>query len=141
MFEEAADSDEVLIAFHDGFVLLVRELVPWHIHRNLFIACPSPQLSEDGPVLRLRPWFDSSFSQCFRLIGDHQVHVEINGVAETLAPRAGAEGIIEREQPRLRLLVPYLAAAAFKPTREAELFRFFALARNCLEDCFSRLPI
>ena len=61
-----------------------------------------------------------SFS-VFDLVRNHQIKIEIDGVAEALAARAGSVGIVEREQPRLRLLVAQVAVLAFKALREAQV--------------------
>src|SRR5882724_8544582 len=141
MSEEATDTHEVVVALHHRFVLLMRELKPRNVYGNLLLARPAPQLSEQRAILGLRPWLDSTLGECLRLVGDHQVHVEINGVAESLAARAGAERIVEREEPRLRFFVANLAAAALEATGEAQLTRYLAVAGHGLEDGFASLTI
>ena len=54
----------------------------------------------------------------FVAIGHDEVHVELDDVAEAMARRAGAERVVEREQPRLRIFVGDAAAAALEPLAE-----------------------
>ena len=58
-----------------------------------------------------------------RLVGNHQVHVVIDGVAEALAALAGAVGIVEAEQARLGLDEFLAAALAGELLVEADAFR------------------
>ena len=81
------------------------------------------EFGEQRAVFRLGPGLDRAFVQRLRLVGNHQVEIEINGVAEALAARAGAVGIVEGEQPRLGLLVAQIAVLAFKALGKAELLR------------------
>ena len=53
----------------------------------------------------------------FRRIGHDQVHVQLDDVAEAVADRAGAERVVEREQPRLRHLVLEVAARGTRTAR------------------------
>ena len=92
-------------------------------------------------VLGLGPRLDRAFGQRQRLVRNHQVQIEIDGVAEALAARARAERIVEREQPRLRLFVADVALLALEALREAELLCSFAFARRSLEQHFARFAI
>ena len=60
------------------------------------------QLGELRAVVRLAPRLDRVLLDRLRRIGHDQIHVELDDVAEAVADSAGAERIVEREQPRLR---------------------------------------
>ena len=61
-------------------------------------------LKQDA-VARLGPRLDGAVVERLAGIGDDEIEIEIDGVAEALAARAGAVGIVEGEQARLGLLV------------------------------------
>ncbi len=75
------------------------------------------------------------------LVRNHQVQVEVDGVAEALAAGTRSKGIVKREQPRLRFVVANVAVLALKALREAQLLCRFAVARRRLKQHFSRLAI
>ena len=54
------------------------------------------------------------------LVGNHQIHVEVDGVAESLAARTRAKRIVEAEQPRLRFASRPMAVRALIAPRESE---------------------
>jgi hypothetical protein len=54
------------------------------------------------------------------LVGDDEVGVEVDGVAEALAARAGAVGIVEGEEARLGLAVGAVAGGALEGGGEAK---------------------
>src|SRR6185312_3530278 len=74
-------------------------------------------------------------------VRNHQIQIEINSVAESLALGAGPVRIIERKQPRLRLLITDVAKLAFKALREPESLRRLLIARCGLKNYFSRFAI
>ena len=141
MREESTDTDEIVVAIHDRLVLLMGELKPRNIYGNPFLSRPSAKFGENGPIFWFGPRFNGAFGKGLRFIGDHEVHIEIDGVAESLAARTRAERIVEREEPRLGFFVADPAAAAFKAAREAEPARFFSLARRGFEDGLAGLAI
>ena len=53
-------------------------------------------------MLRLGPWFNSPFLQRQPGIGNHQIEIQSNGIAEALTGRTGAVRIVETEEPGLR---------------------------------------
>src|SRR4051794_20067689 len=77
--------------------------------------------------MRLAPWLDRALADRLRRIRHHELHVELDDVAESMARRARTEGIVEREQSRLRILVGDAASAAFEAfaehTRLGDLLR------------------
>ena len=76
------------------------------------------QLGQLRPVVRLRPRLDRALANRLRRIRDDERHVELDDVAEAMARRAGAERVVEREQPRLRIFVGDVAAAALETLAE-----------------------
>ena len=72
------------------------------------------EIGEIGPIARLRPGFHSALVQRLALIWNDKVEIEIDGVAESLAPRTCAERIVEREQLRLGIFVSDSALLAFE---------------------------
>ena len=79
--------------------------------------------------------------QRFRFVGNDQVEIEVDGVAESLAARASAVRIVEREQPRLGLLVAHVAGLAFEALGETQALRWLVVARGRLEDDLAGLAI
>jgi hypothetical protein len=116
--EEAADSVVVVVAFDDEVPLFVGEFAPGDVEPELrLLRCPF-QLGELGPVVRLAPWLDRVLIDRLQRVWDHQRHVQLDDVAETMAGRTGAERIVEGEQPRLRILVRNAAGAALEALGE-----------------------
>ena len=72
------------------------------------------ELGLEGAVLGTLPGVDGSVVDGLRLIGDDEVEVEVDGVAEALAARAGSEGIVEGEEARLGLAVGAVAGGALE---------------------------
>ena len=72
-------------------------------NRTLPCAALLESCRSHARYLRLGPRLDRAFVERQRLVGNHQVHVVIDGVAEALAARAGAERTVEAEQARLGL--------------------------------------
>ena len=72
---------------------------------NIARARESLQLLPERAIARLGPGLDRALVDGFAAIGNHEIEIEIDGVAEALAARAGAVGIVERKQARLGLLV------------------------------------
>ena len=70
------------------------------------------------PVVRLGPRLDGVLLDRLRLVGHRQVQVELDDVAEAVTGRAGPEGAVEREQPRLGHLVGNAALPALEPLAE-----------------------
>ena len=116
--EEAADAVVVLVALDDERALLVGQIDPRHVEPDARLARRALQLRQLRAVVRLAPRLDGALVDRLRRIGHDQIHVELDDVAEAVAGRAGAERVVEREQPRLRLLVGDAAGAAFEPLGE-----------------------
>ena len=117
--EEAADAlVRVAVAFDDEALFLVGELRPRDVEGDLRLLRRALQLGELRAIVRLAPRLDGAFLDRLRRIGHHQIHVELDDVAEAVAGRAGAERVVEREQPRLRILVRDAALPALEALGE-----------------------
>ena len=77
------------------------------------------QLGELRTIVRLGPRLDSALLNGLRRIGHHQIHVELDDVAEAVTRRAGAKRVVEREQARLGIFVGDAAGAALEALGEA----------------------
>jgi hypothetical protein len=64
--------------------------------------------------VRLAPRLDGILLDRLGRIGHHEVHVELDDVAEAVAGGARAERVVEREEARLRIFVRDPASAALE---------------------------
>ena len=96
MLEEATDTAETAVALDDEFLVLVVEFVPRQVQRNFGLAREASELGKQRPVLWFCPGLDRAFVQGLALVGDDEVEIDVDGVAETLATWAGAIRIIEK---------------------------------------------
>ena len=104
--EESANPAEARPALDDVILFFVCEIAERHGHAHLAALGRRRrplQLPEPLAALRLGPWLHRAFFQREPLIGNRQVHVVIDGVAETLAARASSGGTVKAEQYRLGL--------------------------------------
>ena len=127
MRKESAHSQKFTLAIEHQIPVLLGEVDPCHVQRDPGCLRVSLQISEQRPVLRLGPRLDRAFGQRFQLVGNDKVEIEVDGIAESLAFRAGAVRIVEGEKPRLGLLVADIAVLALKALREAKCSRGAAL--------------
>src|SRR5207237_6489550 len=103
--KEAADSLVVVGALDGEADLFVREIAPRYIEPNLALARGALQLGELRTIVRLAPRLDRALLDRFRAVRHDQVHVQFDDVAKAVADRTRTEGVVEREEPRLRILV------------------------------------
>ena len=94
-----------------------REVGPRHVEPDA-AAGGALQLGQLRAVVRLAPRLDRVLEDRLRGIGHDQRHVQLDDVAEAMTERAGAERVVEREQPRLRYLVGDVAHAALEALAE-----------------------
>ncbi len=90
-------------AVKDGVLRLLRQVLPFGVEREAEVL---GQRGEGLDVIgrrRLRPRRDGALAQRGVLVGDHQIGVDVLLEPEPAAFRAGAERVVEREQPRLDL--------------------------------------
>src|SRR2546421_11258792 len=101
--EEAADAVPTVLALDDGALLLSREFLKGHVHRNLLLTAEASKLRARPVVLRLRPRLDCALGERELWVRDDEVEVEADCVAEALTGRARAERGVEAEESRLGL--------------------------------------
>jgi hypothetical protein len=92
-----ADVTGLLIAGHDDFLLRRAQIAEGNIERNSGGARIALQFLPRTAVAGLGPRLDRAFVDRFAAIGNYQIGIEIDGVAKSLAARAGAVGIVEGE--------------------------------------------
>ncbi len=95
--EESLDADVARLAVADENLLALRrgQLAIRRVERDVFRAGEFLQLVPDGAVSRLGPRRNCTFVEGFAFVGNHAIEIEINRVAESLAARARAVGIVE----------------------------------------------
>ena len=126
--EEAADAGELAaVAVDDDLPLGVGHLAPRRVERHAEALGLFLQRRELGAVVRLGPRLHGALAQRLRLVRHDEVQVELDDVAEAVARRAGAERVVEREEPRLRVLVRDAALAALEPLAELVQRRLAAI--------------
>ena len=112
--EKPADAAVVLAAVDDQSPLLVREVGPRHVETDPALARRALEIGKLRAVVRLAPRLDGALLHGFRRIGHHEIHVELDDVAEAVAGRAGAERVVERKQTWLGILVSDAARTALE---------------------------
>ena len=120
--EKAANPFIVAVAVDDELPLFIGQIRPGHVETDAALANGALEVRELRPIVRLAPWLDGAVIDRFRPVRHHQIHVELDDIPEAVARRAGAERIVEREQPRLRRLVRDPAGTAFEALGEFEAF-------------------
>src|SRR5467141_593644 len=99
MLEEATDTAETAVAIgvaiDNQLLVLGVEFIPGHVQRNPRLPRETLELSEQRPILWLRPGLDRALIQGLAFVGDDEVEIEIDSVAEALAARASAIRIVE----------------------------------------------
>ena len=103
--------------------LLARgEVVPGDVGGDAGGFGGADHLAVVGAVFGGGPGGDGAVGEGLGLVGNDEVGVEVDGVAEALAARAGAVGIVEGEEARLGLAVGAMAGGALEGGGEAEVF-------------------
>src|ERR1035437_4799426 len=140
--EEAEDAGKTALAAQHDFAGRLGQVAPGHVERNVQLGGLLAQVAEPGPVLGPVPGVDGAVVEAEPLVGDHQAQVEVQRVAETLAARTSAEGIVEAEQARLGLAAGAMAALALIRSRKAVARAGGGLvARNLFEDHLAGLAV
>jgi hypothetical protein len=125
------DAEKRSVAIEHKGLLGRGQFSPGRVERNTMLQRGLPELCLVGAILGASPGIDRAFVQRLLLIGNDQVEIEVDGVAEALAALAGAIRVVEREQPGLGLAVDAVAEFAFKGLGEAQPFGFrFRITRN-----------
>ena len=114
-------------------MLVGRQILPGNVEWDAEGLGVFLEVGEPAAVFWAVPGIDRSViqGQCF--VGDDEVQVEVDGVAEALAAGAGAKGIVEAEEARFGLGGGTMAGAALEGGGEAvELVRSaaFRIARG-----------
>jgi hypothetical protein len=121
-FEPAEEPADAAVAgavpLDDQAALIVGQVLPRRVERDAQPLGLPLQLGQLRSVVRLRPRLDRALANRLRRIRDDERHVELDDVAEAVARRAGAERVVEGEQPRLRIFVGDVAAAALETLAE-----------------------
>ena len=97
------------------------EVVPGDVGGDVGGFGGADHLAVVGAVFGGGPGVDGAVGEGLGLVGDDEVGVEVDGVAEALAARAGAVGIVEGEEARLGLAVGAVAGGALEGGGEAEV--------------------
>ena len=141
MVEESAHAEEFAFAVENEIAVLFGEIDPRHVERNSGSFGVTLQVGKQRAVLGLGPGLDGAFAQGFQLVGNDEVEIEVDGVAESLALRASAVGIVEGEEARLGLFVTDAAEFALEALGEAKLSCVHALVAGNFEDDFSGFTV
>ena len=108
----------VVAPVDDEPLLVGGQLGPGDVEAHFAFSRGPFQLGQLSAVVRLAPRLDGALADRLRRIGDDEIHVELDDVAEAVAGRARAERVVEREQPRLRIFVGDPARAAVEALGE-----------------------
>ena len=134
MIEEAAHARKLAFAIDNHPALLGLEFRPGNIQGNIRLLGKALQFSEQRAIFGLGPGLDGALIQRLRFVGNHQVEIEIDGVAKTLAARTCAIRIIEGKQARLRFFVAQIALLALKALGKPQLLRRLIVTWGGLKD-------
>ncbi len=110
------------VALDDELSLLFGEVAEGRVERDAARARHALQILPNAAVARLGPGLNDALVDGLAAIGDHQIDIEVDGVAKSLAARARAVGIVEGKQARLGLLIGQAAIFAFKAIAEDDAF-------------------
>jgi hypothetical protein len=122
--EEAADAREGGVAVFDEGSLNGCEVVPGNVGGDAGGFGGSLHLAVMGAVFCGGPGGDGAFVEGLRFVGDDEVGVEVDGVAEALAAGAGTVGVVEGEEAGFGFAIGAMAGGALECCGEAEVLRF-----------------
>ena len=122
--EEAADAGEFVVAFFDEALLVVGEIVPGDVGGDVGGFGGADHLAVVGAVFGGAPGGDGAVGEGLGFVGDDEVGVEVDGVAEALAAGAGAVGVVEGEEAGFGLAVGAVAGGALEGGGEADFAAF-----------------
>ncbi len=108
------------MAFLDDALLGGFEIVPGDVGGDAGLLAEALEVAVHGAVFAGGPGGDGVAVEGLRLVGDDEVGVEVDGVAEALAAGAGAVGIVEGEEAGLGLAVGAVAGGALEGGGVAE---------------------
>src|ERR1700674_4234853 len=110
------------LTLEDGVALAGGELAEGNVERDALRAGKTFQFLPDRAEARLGPGLDNAIIDGFTAVGNHPVEIEVYGVAESLAARAGPVRIVEGKQARFGLLVDQPAGLALEALVENHFF-------------------
>ena len=90
-------------AMEDRILRLFRQVLPFGVERELVMLAQGRERLRVIGRARFRPRRDGALAQRALLVGNDQLGVDMLLDAKPAAFRAGAERVVEREQPRLDL--------------------------------------
>ena len=122
--EESMHAGKRAFPFQHETLLRGGQIEPRHVQRNTLLTRRATHLGVIRAILRTRPWIDRAVVEGLALVRDDEVEIEVDGVAEALAARTCAIGIVEGKEPRLRLAIEAVAVLALVLAREAEALRW-----------------
>jgi hypothetical protein len=121
-FEPGKEAANPLVLFavslDDQPLLRLVQIHPGDREPHAVLASRPLQIDEVRPIVRPVPRLDGILLNRLCRVRYDEPHVELDDVAEAVAGRAGAKRIVEREEPRLRILVRNAAGTAFEAFAE-----------------------
>ena len=120
VIEKSAHPQKLSLAVEHQILVLVLQVSPRHIQRNPRLLGIALQIGKQRTILGLGPGLNRTVSERLHLVRNHQIEIEVDRIPKSLAPRASPIRIVERKQPRLRLLIPQVAVLALKPLRKPQ---------------------
>ena len=130
-------------AEQDRILHLLRQLAPRRLHRHVEVVRDGfERLRVIGRgVAGARPGDDGALAKGERLIGHDKRRLEFQLRAKPIAFRAGAERVVEREQPRLDLVDGEAGDRAGEALRKGDALRIRGLQRSGLPFLFMTLRL
>src|SRR6185503_15963543 len=116
--EETRYPVEAVSSLYDCLLLLASQLAKRNVGRDAGLFAKAKQLLLRPIILWLHPRLDRAFGECQLAIGNHQIEVQSNRIAEALTGRARAEWIVKTEQLRLGRGISNRAALALEALRK-----------------------
>ena len=141
MGEESAHTEEFTFAVENEIAVLFCEIDPRHVEGNSGGFGVALQVGEQRAILGLGPGLDGAFAQRLQFVGNDEVEIKVDGVAESLTFGASAVGVVEREEARLGLLVSDVAEFALEALGEAKVFCACIFVAGNFEDNFSGFTV
>ncbi len=140
--EESADAGEGAAAVFDEGLLGWGQVVPRDVGGDVSGFAARSISPWWGAVLGGGPGSDGAFGQGLRAVGDDEVGIEVDGVAEALAAGAGSVGVVEGEEAGFGLAVGSVAGSAFEGGGKAEVLGCgFGVAGDGVELDFTGLAV
>jgi hypothetical protein len=98
--------------------LLGIKFSPGEIKRDVRLLGETLKLREQRAIFGFGPGLDRTLLKRLGFVGNDQIEVELDDIAEAMAGGARAERVVEREQPRLRIFVRDAARPALESLGE-----------------------